>query len=178
MALRCLRNKVYMGYTQSYFKGFLQGILIILLLAVGCISHFEAVHIGQSSDSEIDSQIDKAGVVNITPIGVKKGVDTMNLATFGIYSAMLTHLFYVVLLGIGMIVLVWALTKYVGIPVFLPKMLLAGLLSIVVVAIRIFIRRWVFTAPVGEIIVDQILALVFAHYLFGAVWKRKLFKRD
>lgn len=105
----------------------------------------------------------------------------MNLATFfGIYGQILMHLAMVIGLGILIMCLAVFGRKWLGtLGNFLPKKTFVYAL-----AIGVFLIRWLISGiglwsfPVGELLIDSILALMVAQELYTVVIKRKLLKKD
>ena len=152
-------------------------VLITVVTIAGCFGHTEIIHWGSSTDSQVDSQVDKAGVVNLTTTDVNKGGVKMDLAFWGIYGQILWHC--VLLIGLSILIIV--LTKYLATYMpFMPKALfsfaIAGMIALARLTIGVFWKQ--ITAVGGELILDAIFSAILANWSYSAIFKKKLFKRD
>jgi len=110
----------------------------------------------------------------------KGGGTQMNMAFFGIYGQILQHLAVVIGLGILIVCLAIFGRKWLGtLGNFLPKKLFVYVIALAIFAVRALLTMaglWVF--PIGELLIDSVLAVMVAQEIYTIILKRKLFVRD
>ncbi len=83
----------------------------------------------------------------------------------------------VVLLSAILIALTWALTKYITVLEFIPKMWLSIVSAVIIFGVRMALG-WLIPFHYAGALIDLALSVFVANWIYKAIFKKALFVRD
>ncbi len=83
----------------------------------------------------------------------------------------------VVLLSAILIALTWALTKYITVLEFIPKMWLSIVSAVIIFGVRM-VLGWLIPFHYAGALIDSALSVFVANWIYKAIFKKALFVRD